>query len=43
MATGYFSNICSSRAGKHNPGCHGKRPRPAGPMRLKEKTTRRSV
>lgn len=43
MATGYFSNIYSGRAGRHNSGCHRKRPRPVGPMRLKEKTIRRSV
>ncbi len=43
MAAGYFSNIYSGRAGKRNPSCHGKRPWPAGPMRVKEKTTRRSV
>ena len=43
MATGYFSNICSGRAGKRNPDCHGKRPWPAGPMRVTQKTTGRSV
>jgi hypothetical protein len=43
MAADYFYNIYSGRAGKRNPGCYRKCPRPVGPMRLKEKTTRRSV
>ena len=43
MAAGYFYNIYSGRAGKHNPGCYRKCPRPVGSMRMKEKTIRRSV
>ena len=43
MATGYFSNIYSGRAGKHNNRYDRKRSWSVGSLRVTQKTTGRSV